>query len=350
MRQHQNPFSYHLSLITYHSYVMRLPRLVWGLALGLSFCAYQGFTPMTCFAQSTEPSETIRIDSDLVDLKVSVVRRNPSIPIPSLQQKDFVVLEDGKPQDIVFFAGEDTPFDLVLLLDLSGSTSDKIKLIRDSTKRFIESTRPSDRIAVYTFSDITLMVSPLTADRTFLKKSLKGIEKPAGGTNFWDSLSYIVAFGFPQQKDVRRRAVVVMTDGVDNALPDVFGEGSRTTFEELLEKVVSSDTIIFPIYLDTEKQSTKRNRVPESAYAAARTQLAQLAETCGTKLYRANKLSDLDLVYDQVIKDLAMVYSVGYRPKNQSRDGQWRSVVVQLVDHPDLLARARRGYFAPAQP
>jgi Ca-activated chloride channel family protein len=322
---------------------------MWGLALALGFFACEAFVPRTCLAQSTEPSETIRIDSDLVDLKVSVVRLNPSIPIPSLQQKDFVVLEDGKPQDIVFFAGEDTPFDLVLLLDLSGSTSDKIKLIRDSTKRFIESTRPSDRIAVYTFSDITLMVSPLTADRTFLKKALKEIEKPIGGTNFWDSLFYVVTSSFPQQRDLRRRAVVVMTDGVDNALPDVFGEGSRKSFEELVDSVASSDTIVFPIYLDTEKQSTKRNRIPESAYATARTQLAQLADVCGTKLYRANKLSDLDLVYDQVIKDLAMVYSLGYRPTNQSRDGRWRSVVVQLVDHPDLLARARRGYFAPAQ-
>lgn len=329
---------------------MRLAGLIWGLVNALGFLACLLLVPETCLAQSTEPSETIRVDSDLVDLKVSVVRLNPSIPIPSLQQKDFVVLEDGKPQDIVFFAGEDTPFDLVLLLDLSGSTSDKIKLIRDSTKRFIESTRPSDRIAVYTFSDITQIVSPLTADRTFLKKTLREIEKPVGGTNFWDSLFYVISSGFSQQKDLRRRAVVVMTDGVDNALPDVFGEGSRTTFEELLDKVASSDTIVFPVYLDTEKQSTKRNRVPESAYATARNQLAQLAETCGTKLYRANKLSDLDLVYEQVIKDLAMVYSIGYKPKNQLRDGRWRSVVVQLVDQPDLLARARRGYFAPAQP
>ena len=325
---------------------MRLQRLVLGLLVVIGFPAL----PETCLAQSTEPSETIRVDSDLVDLKVSVVRLNPSIPIPSLQQKDFVVLEDGKPQDIVFFAGEDTPFDLVLLLDLSGSTSDKIKLIRDSTKRFIESTRPSDRIAVYTFSDITQIVASLTADRTFLKKALKEIEKPVGGTNFWDSLFYVITSGFPQQKDFRRRAVVVMTDGVDNALPDVFGEGSRTTFEELLDKVASSDTIVFPIYLDTERQSTKRNRIPESAYATARNQLTQLAETCGTKLYRANKLSDLDLVYEQVIQDLAMVYSLGYKPKNQLRDGKWRSVVVQLVEHPDLLARSRRGYFAPAQP
>lgn len=329
---------------------MTLTELVWGLVIALGLLACPVLVPEACLAQTTESSETIRIDSDLVDLKVSVVRLNPSIPIPSLEQKDFVVLEDGKPQEIVFFAGEDTPFDLVLLLDLSGSAYDKIKLIRNSTKLFIESTRPSDRIAIYTFSHITQIVSPLTADRAVLKKALKEIEKPVGGTNFWDSLFYVINSGFSQQKDLRRRAVVVMTDGVDNALPDVFGEGSHTTFEELLSKVASSDTIVFPIYLDNEKEVTRKYRIPESAYETARNQLAQLAETCGTKLYRANKLSDLDLVYEQVIKDLAMVYSIGYKPKNQLRDGRWRSVVVQLVDHPDLLARARRGYFAPAQP
>ena len=301
----------------------------------------------TCVAQ--EPGETIRVDSDLVDLKVSVVRLNPALPIPSLQPKDFVVLEDGKPQEIVFFAGEDTPFDLLLLLDLSGSTSDKIKLIRNSTKRFIESTRPSDRIAVYTFSDVIQVVSPLTADRKFLKEALKAIEKPVGGTNFWDALSYVVTSGFTGEKGIRRRAVVVMTDGVDNALPDVFGDGSRTTFEELLEKIISSDTIVFPIYLDTEKQSTKRNRIPNTAYTTARNHLAQLAEICGTKLYKANKLSDLDMVYEQVIKDLGMVYSLGYKPSNPARDGRWRSVVVQLLDRPELLARSRRGYYARSE-
>lgn len=321
---------------------LRLPRCFFVLLCLL-------FLVFTCLAQ-TEPSETIKVDSDLVDLKVSVVRLNPTLPLPSLQPKDFVVLEDGRPQEIVFFAGEDTPFDLVLLLDLSGSTSDKIKLIRDSTKRFIESTRPTDRIAVYTFSDVIQIVSPLTSDRIFLKKALKAIEKPVGGTNFWDSLSYVVTSGFPGERGIRRRAVVVMTDGVDNALPDVFGDGSRTTFEELLEKIISSDTIVFPIYLDTEKQSTKRNRIPDTAYTTARNHLAQLAEICGTKLYKANKLRDLDMVYEQVIKDLAMVYSLGYKPSNPARDGKWRSVVVQLLDRPELLARSRRGYYARSEP
>ncbi len=156
--------------------------------------------PTTCIGQTGEPTETIRVDSDLVDLRVSVVRLNPNNPVFALEQKDFLVFEDGKPQEIVFFAGEDAPFDLVLLLDLSGSSSDKVKLIRNSAKRFVESTRPMDRVAIITFTDIAEVVSPLTWDRGLLKDAIKDIQKPLGGTNFWDSLLYAMSTVIPSQK------------------------------------------------------------------------------------------------------------------------------------------------------
>ncbi|CAN5845930.1 hypothetical protein BH18ACI4_BH18ACI4_03350 [soil metagenome] len=306
--------------------------------------------PKTCPAQTWEPSETIRVDSDLVDLRVSVVRLNPDNPVAALQQKDFLVLEDGKPQEIVFFSGEDAPFDLVLLLDLSGSSSDKVKLIRSSATRFVESMRPMDRLAIVAFTDTPEVISPLTWDRGLLKDAIQEIQKPQGGTNFWDSLLYAMTAVIPSHKSPRRSAIVVMTDGVDNALPDVYGEGSRASFAELLNRVGRSDSIVFPIYLDTEAEAVKRNRVPREAYILARSQLAQLAVASGTKMYRANKLKDLDLVYDQVIRDLSMVYSVGYKPSNPLRDGKWRSVGVQLIGRQDLLATTKRGYFAKAEP
>lgn len=303
------------------------------------------FYPTNCLAQTTDPTETIRVDSNLVDLKVSVVRLNPDNPVSPLQQKDFLVLEDGKPQEIVFFAGEEAPFDLILLLDLSGSTADKLKLVRGSAKRFVESTRSMDRVAIFTFSDVLQIVSPLTWDRKFLKNAIEDIEKPVGGTNFWDSLYYIMDSVLPR-KSARRTAIVAMTDGIDNALPEVFGEGSRKSFDELLNKLDRTDTLVFPIYLDTEKEAVKRNRIPATAYVMARSQLGQLAETCGTKVYRASKLKDLDNVYERVIKDLATVYSLGYKPSNTLRDGKWRSVAIQLVGRQDLTARTKRGYYA----
>ena len=314
-----------------------------GLIVGL-------LIPFACLGQTTEPVETIHVESDLVDLKVSVVSLNPQSPSPALQQSDFLVLEDGKPQDISFFAAADSPFDLVLLLDLSGSSNDKLKLIRKSAKRFVGATRPMDRVSIVTFAEVSQVICPLTQDRRLLEQSLDDIEKPLGGTKFWDSLRYVLAILNASKNLLRRSAVVVMTDGVDNALPDVFGPGSQTSFEELLSIVRAAETIVFPIYLDTEKQEVRRNPAAQHAYAIARDQLAQLAEASGSRLYRANKLKDLDDVYQQVIGDLGRIYSIGYRPSNTLRDGKWRSVSVQIQERQDVIARTKQGYYSRLLP
>ena len=292
-----------------------------------------------------DPVETIRIDSDLVDLKVSVLGVGATVEVPSLEQKDFVVLEDGAQQEISFFAAADTPFDLVLLLDLSGSNSKKLKMIRNSAKRFVEATRPMDRVAIVSFTDRPALYSSFTLDRAKLKKSIDEMDDAYGGTNFWDALDWVVKVLVPQGSG-RRNAVVVMTDGVDNALPDVYGEGSRTGFTTLLENVRNSETIIFPIYLDTEEENVKDHHIPRAAYALAREQLTLIASACGTPMYRAAKLEHLDKVYAQVVRDLSTVYSIGYRPSNKTLDGKWRSVEVRLVQRPDLFARTKRGYYA----
>lgn len=300
--------------------------------------------PLICLGQKTEPVDTIRIDSELVDLKVSVVSLNAQRSSTELQQKDFLVLEDGKPQEISFFAAADAPFDLVLLLDLSGSIRDKLKLIRQSAKRFVEATRPIDRVSVVVFTDVVQVVCTLTQDRKVLKKAIDDIERPLGGTMFWDSLSHVMAILNASGNATRRTAVVVMTDGVDNALPDVFGPGSETRFDQLLERVRTSETIVFPIYLDTEDEEYKRHRTPRRAFALARQQLAELAVASGSRLYRADKLKDLDDVYKQVIGDLGRIYSIGYRPSNPGKDGKWRSVTVQIADRQDVVARTKQGY------
>jgi VWFA-related protein len=294
-----------------------------------------------------DPVETIRIDSDLVDLKVSVLGFASNAPAPLLEQKDFRVLEDGVEQEISFFAAADAPFDLVLLLDLSGSNSKNLKMIRNSAKRFVDAARDIDRIALVTFTDQPALYSTFSLDRHKLKKSIDEMDEAIGGTNFWDSLDYVLRDLLNQGGGgLRRTAIVVMTDGIDNALPDVPGPGSRTPFEKLLEHIRNSESIVFPIYLDTEEENVKRYHVPRAAYAQAREQLGLIATACGTTLYRAAKLKDLDTVYAQVVRDLSTVYSIGYRPTNKSLDGKWRTVEVQLTDRPDLFARTKRGYHA----
>lgn len=314
---------------------------------GIRFAAVASLLVVVLFlglVRGQDPIETIRIDSDLVDLKVSVLARAAVAPVPLLEQKDFVVLEDGAPQEIAFFAAADTPFDLVLLLDLSGSNSKKLKMIRNSAKRFVDAARPTDRIAIVSFTERPALYSSFTLDRIKLKKSIDEMEDATGGTNFWDSLDWVVRV-LVRQGSNRRSAVVVMTDGVDNALPNVYGDGSRIAFEKLLANIRDSETIVFPIYLDTEEENVRDHRILRSAYVLAREQLASIANACGTPLYRAAKLNDLDKVYEQVVRDLSTVYSIGYRPSNKTLDGKWRAVVVQ-VQRPDLLARTKRGYYA----
>lgn len=299
---------------------------------------------ISALAQVNDTPDILRIDSDLVNLQVSVLGQDPLKPPNFLQQRDFVVIDDGTPQEITFFATADAPFDLVLLLDLSGSTSKKLKMIRKSAKRFVEACRPNDRIAVITFAEDLEVVSPLTSDHKTLIRDIDDMERLSSGTNFWDALRFV------HEKIVnpsaRRTAIVMMTDGVDNALPDVPGPGSQTTFEDLVSLAQRSDALTFPIYLDTELEEVKKQHAPADAYVSAKAQLAQLAEISGTRLRKASRLEDLETIYKQIITDLGTVYSIGYRPANIARDGKWHQVVVNLVDRPELSARTRSGYFA----
>ena len=304
--------------------------------------------PLASSAQVLDPVDTVRIDTDLVNLNVSVVSRDLARLAPPLEQKDFAVFENGKPQEISFFASADTPFDLVLLVDLSGSIANKLDVIRKSCRHFVEATRPSDRVAILTFTTEVRAVSMLTGDRDGLIKSVSKIERPQGGTNFWDALRFVFENVLAQSRNENRRsAVVLMTDGIDNALPDVAGDGSATSFEELMEIVEASESIVVPIYLDTEKETVDRRQATPETFALARKHLAQLAdETGGHLVYRARKVKDLNGIYEQVIRDLSTVYSIGYRPTDRARDGSWHGISVQLLAHPSLAARSKKGYFA----
>jgi len=300
--------------------------------------------------QKSDDTDTVRIETDLVDLNVSVFARDRqqqrSSDVGPLQQKDFMVFENGVAEEITFFASASAPLDLVLLLDLSGSTSDKLDLVRKSARRFVEAARPNDRISVVTFTDTARVVAPLMTDHKELISRIKKIEKPRGGTNFWDALRYVLTGVLGYSGGVRRSAVVCMTDGVDNALPDVPGDGSRTSFAALMEVVRRSGSIVLPIYLDTEEEMILQGRAVAQAYFLARQQLAILAEESGGILYQARRLEDLKGVYEQVISDLSTVYSIGYRPTNRRRDGSWRAVNVRLIGRTDLAVRTKRGYYA----
>ena len=288
-----------------------------------------------------DPDDVIKVETNLVSLNVSVFNNKQKMFVGSLEKEDFRILENDQEQTVTYFASTNVPFDLVLLVDLSGSTEGKRDLIKKSTLRFIEAARPADRLAIVTFADKANVISPLTLDRTQLAASVENM-KGTGGSNVWDAVKFALDNVLGPKTLERRRAVVLMSDGIDGALVSSLG-GSKTAFADLVQQVGQTDALIIPIYLDTQMDIEGFGK---SLFENARRTLNLLAEESGGSYYYARKLSDLNGVYEQVINDLGKVYSLGYKPTNATRDGNWRSVQVSIVNRTDLVTRTRPGYYA----
>jgi len=286
---------------------------------------------------SDEETGALKVETHLVNLNVRVLSSDKtSAPILDLSKDDFAVLEDGIDQGITFFSATDKPFDLVLLLDFSGSTSEKQGLIKKAAQRFVAAARPEDRIAVVAFANEIRIIADLTNSKSILNQKISGIDLE-GNSPVWDSLRFTYENILNKESSGRRSAVVFMTDGEDGS--------KMTTFADLMEFVRHGETTIFSVWLNTgfgsgnadwERKLRQRGQVP----------LAMLANETGGEIYYVNNIKDLNGVYDQVINDLGRVYSIGYEPKNDVRDGGWRELSVKIKSRPNLTAKTRRGYYA----
>lgn len=286
----------------------------------------------------------ITLESALVSLNVSVTDR-AGLALPQLKKDDFQIYENGAAQEVEFFAASNAPFNLVLLLDLSGSIKDKIDVVKSAALRFLEVVGPQDKVAVVTFTRQVRVISQLTNDRDVLRKRVKAIDETDEGTAFYEALWFAVADTLRGTKG-QRNAVVVMTDGVDNSLERSNGIASRVSFERLGGLLEESDVIVFPVYLDTEYEEVfERRHSSSEAYALARYQLERMADVTGGRLFKARDAKDLSGIYGQVAAALRTVYSVGYYPSNAEKDGTFRRVNIR-VNKPEAVVRSRKGYYA----
>lgn len=295
---------------------------------------------------SSSTSELINkdTDNDVVKVDTSIVTIDATVSgttVPTLGKADFKIYEDGQEQEITVFDASDSPFDIVLLLDLSGSTSDKIGLIKKTTKHFIETKRDADRVAIVTFNSGQNVVSPLQADKAKLLDAISRI-KGNGASQVWDSEKFAMDLLKRDSPAGRRKAIVVMTDGIDNDLYYALGPGSSILFADLLEDIRNNQVSIFPILLNPSGADLQNGQVAQDA----RRTMQMIADESGGTLYTTANLDSLNEVYERVLQDVGRVYSLGYQPKNDKRDGTWRSIKVEVPTHPDLKVRARSGYYA----
>jgi len=296
--------------------------------------------------QEVGEDEIIRVDTNLVTFNVSVVDRASNRGLAGLAQSDFRLYEDGVEQRLAHFESSTAPFDLLLLLDLSGSTGRVTDLIRAAALRFVAVARSQDRIAIIAFASAARIISPLTTDREALRASIKAMEPPKGSTKLYDSIAFAMDQLAAYSKDSRRRAVVVMSDGLDSTLPNVTGEGSTLPYDTLRRYVQEYDGVLYTMWVNTEYESLSTLDIQPETFALAHDRMKELANVGGGVFYEVQRYEDLAGTCERVIEDLGTVYNLAYRPTNKTRDGSWRTIRVTLPQHPNAVARGKHGYYA----
>jgi VWFA-related protein len=291
-----------------------------------------------------DEDDVIKVETDLVTLNASVVERSTGRVITGLKQEDFKLEEDGVEQKIVHFETVNAPFDLLLLIDLSGSTAKVTDIIRAATARFVSATRPQDRVAIVAFSGTTSLVSPFTSNKSALTAAISSMQSPYGDTKLYDAINYALDYIDKESVSTRRKALIVMSDGLDSNLPNVTGTGSTLPYKTIYNRAQEFDGMIYSIWMNTEYVAHSPLDIQPETFDLAYDQLYDLSEAGSGLFYEAEKLEDLAGIYEKVISDLGTVYSLSFNPTNKGRDGRLRRLSLNFPHKPGAVARAKQSY------
>jgi Ca-activated chloride channel homolog len=297
------------------------------LALGLA----APLAPSTIDAQ--QPA--FRSAIDVVSMNVTVTDSTNKY-ITDLTEKDFEVFEDGMKQDLTLFNRTNLPVALSLLIDTSSSMEDRMSVAQDAAIGFVRKLRTTDLGEVIGFDSRAEVLQKFTNNPAELEQAIR--KTVAGGSTSMNNALYISLKGLKkipvrQEDEVRRQAIVLLSDGEDTS--------SLVTFEDVLDLARRSETAIYAIGLMEDSAGGQSKGFREATYA-----LRQLANDTGGRAFFPADVKSLASVYGQIYDELSSQYTIGYTSKNPRRDGAWRRLVVRVA-RPNVQARTKQGYFAP---
>jgi Ca-activated chloride channel family protein len=281
---------------------------------------------------------TFRAGVEVVSLNVTVTERDGRF-VSGLPQEAFSVFEDGVKQDVIFFSGTQLPTALGLLVDTSASMNEKLPIAQQAAIGFIERMAADDILTIIDFDSRAEILQGFTPDQAKLATAIK--RTTAGGSTSLYNAVYIALNEFKKiraansTQEVRRQAIVVLSDGEDTS--------SLVPFEEVLELAKRSEVAIYAIGL---KDGGAKSR-PMGGFSEADFVLKQFAQETGGKAFFPTSADELAAIYGAVADELAAQYTVGYASRNARRDGRWRRIVVR-VERPNTIARTKQGYYAPS--
>ncbi len=321
----------------------------------LSFTIFLSF--FTTFAQQDD--DVIKVDSSIVRLNVGVVNRFGS-PVTSLSKDSFTVYEDGVKQNITKFEPTETPFSVVMLLDMSGSTLGFRQILKMSAFRFVDALAYEDRIAVIEFYDKVNLLNDFTNNRKFISNSID-VANGRGKTQLYKALD--LAMEKLSKEGKRRKAIIVLTDGIDTELRDkdrsflsnvkeseiltAIKPESNESLNKILNNADKQGVTVYPLALPTGDPAKLADPTPMqiAMYNVARSRLQIMADRSGGKLNAINRLEEMGKFYASVAADIRSLYTIEYQPTNDKRDGKFRNIKIE-VNNPDLIARTKQGYIA----
>jgi len=268
------------------------------------------------------PGKFVSVSSpQLLRFNASVTDRNGRA-IGGMKESDFTVYENGVERQVTKVVPTNEPFNLVLLLDVSGSVEERIEFIRKAARDFLNTASPQDRIAIISFRDDIQEISDFSTDRKMLSRKLDEIDA-GGGTALYDALGFVLADTVKQLRG-ERTAVVILSDGDDNK--------SFVPFPAILEAIVESGALIYPLYIPSGLIPETSVPKPEVTIDPLRTRYLtlttraheegqKLAQASGGVYYPIRHLQELQRAYDDVVVQLRTAYTVTYASNSISSTG-----------------------------
>ena len=244
--------------------------------------------------------------------------------VAGLKKEDFALFEDGLEKEIVSVETSTAPFNLVLLLDVSGSVENYVDFIRKAARSFVDTVDRNDRVAIITFNDDVKALSAFSKDRGALSDSLDTFDA-GGGTAFYDALAYVLSDTLEPLKG-ERTAIVALTDGEDNR--------SFLSFDTLVGSLQESGALVYPLYVPagviagstaTDESASLgaadplRDRyLSLSLTDKAKDEGEELAKVSGGVFYPISRVSELQRAYDDIVAQLRTAYTLTYRSSSRS--------------------------------
>jgi Ca-activated chloride channel family protein len=295
--------------------------------MGLPVAAFLAFC--VCLTAAAAQQPTFKSGTQVVSVFATVTDAQKRL-VPDLVQDDFEVLDNDKPQPLVFFQNEIQPISVVLMLDTSGSMTLTLDLLRLASEQFVLRLLPADSARVGAFNDKIQFNSRFMNDRDQLITDIKNLDY-GNGTRLWDAL----AASLDELKGIDgRRVILVFTDGDDT-------DSRKSSLGKVIDRARAEEVMIYAIGLESRffnGQSVVRTR-PDSG-------LRKVADETGGGYFELTKSSELASTFTRVAQELHSQYVLGFTPV--TLDGRVHKLAVR-VKKPGMNARARRSYLAGAE-